>query len=481
MKILLTGANGYIGSRLLLVLLEAGHHVIALIRHPNSLQTPFHKNLTVIFADLLSEETLQQIPQDIDVAYYLVHAMSYSRKDFPALEETAATNFLSRLKKTHVKQIIYLSGLSNDQQLSSHLNSRYKTECLIKSSGIPYTILRAGIIIGSGSASFEIIRDLVDKLPFMVAPRWVNNRCQPIAIYDVLHYLMKVISNPPCINQVFDIGGPDVLSYKNMLLTYAKLRELKRYIFVVPVLTPRLSSYWLYFVTSVNFQLASSLVDSVKNEAICHEDRIRTIIPRNCMTYEESVSKALDLVEQNPLTPGWKDSLLAGSLESNWSNLLQVPSHGCLIDQRTIESPLPASELMQRIWSIGGDNGWYCMNWAWVLRGFIDKLFGGIGLNRGRSHPTELRAGSSLDFWRVLIADKKHGQLLLYAEMKLPGEAWLEFLVTPTANGSKLKQTASFRPKGVFGRLYWYMLLPFHKFIFRGMAYNAAHPPSKIS
>ena len=296
MKILLTGANGYIGSRLLLLLLEAGHTVVALVRHPGSLPLTSHPLLTILYADLLKAETLKTaIPHDIDIAFYLVHAMSYSRHDFPAMEEKTAQNFLEALRGTAVKQIIYLSGLANDKYLSPHLTSRYKTESLIKASGIPYTILRAGIVIGSGSASFEIIRDLVDKLPVMIAPKWVNNRCQPVAITDILRYLMQVMGNSQCIDQVFDIGGPDILSYKQMLLTYAQVRHLKRYIFVVPVLTPRLSSYWLYFVTSVNFLLASSLVDSVKNETICKEDRIKQIFPERCMGFEESIKKALDV------------------------------------------------------------------------------------------------------------------------------------------------------------------------------------------
>ncbi len=409
MKILLTGANGYIGYRLLLLLLEAGHTVIAMVRSPRNLQFLFHKNLTVIPGDLLVNESLKTIPKDIDVAYYLVHAMSYSKHDFPALEKQAIQNFIKQLKETQIKQIIYLSGLANDKHLSTHLTSRFNTECLIKASGIPYTILRAGIIIGSGSASFEIIRDLVDKLPLMIAPKWVNNRCQPIAISDVLRYLIEIINNEKCINQIFDIGGSQVLTYKEMLLIYAKVRQLKRYIFVVPVLTPRISSYWLYFVTSVNFLLASSLVDSVKNETLCKEDRIKQIFPEPCLDYEESVKKALDVIEQNPLVPSWKDSLLSGSLENNWTALSQVPSFGCLIDQRIISSSLTVDQLTERVWSLGGDKGWYYMDWAWILRGFIDKLVGGIGLNRGRTYSYELEAGSSLDFWRVIVADKKHG------------------------------------------------------------------------
>lgn len=469
MKILLTGSNGYIGSQLLLLLLEEGHSVVALVRNSTTLHIN-HPNLKVIIADLLNPETLKAIPEDIDIAFYLVHAMSYGRKSFAVLEEKAINNFLARLQNTRVKQIIYLSGLVTDKNLSPHLASRYKTECIIKNSGLPYTILRAGIIIGSGSASFEMIRDLVDKLPIMVAPKWVSNLCQPIAIRDVLRYLIQVMMNPKCLNQVFDVGGPDLLSYKNMLLGYAKIKKLSRKIIVVPVLTPRLSSYWLYFVTSVNFDLASSLVDSVKNQAFCTDNRIKDLFPQPCLNYQESLEKALDVIEQNPLIPSWKDSLISGFLETNLANLANVPTYGCLIDRQEVESNKPSEEVIDHLWSIGGVNGWYYMDWAWKLRGFFDKLVGGIGLNRGRTHPYEIQAGSSLDFWRVLVADKANGHLLLYAEMKLPGEAWLEFKVIPTSSGSILKQTASFRPKGVLGRLYWYSLLPFHKMIFHGMA-----------
>ncbi len=292
MKILITGANGYIGSRLLTTLLEAKHQVVALVRHASGLSiSSGNPNLQVISADLLKAESIHGIPEDIDVAFYLVHAMSYG-KDFPQKEEQIVRNFIAALRNTHVKQIIYLSGLSPKENLSPHLASRLHTENAIKESGIPYTTLRAGIIIGSGSASFEIIRDLTEKLPLMVAPRWVNNLCQPIAVQDVLRYLMQVMLDPRCLNQVFDIGGPDQISYKNMLLTYAKVRHLKRRIFVVPVLTPQLSSYWLYFITSVNFSLARSLVDSLKNDAICSENRIKTLFPEPCLNYEESLKQA---------------------------------------------------------------------------------------------------------------------------------------------------------------------------------------------
>ncbi|MBA3957187.1 MAG: SDR family oxidoreductase [Parachlamydiaceae bacterium] len=476
MKILLTGANGYIGARLLPILLEAGHHVVAAVRNIGNYTLPFsHSHLTILELDLLDQISVESIPTDIDVAFYLVHSMSDSRRDFADLESKSILNFLQKLSSTSAKQIIYLSGLVSDKNLSPHLTSRYHVEKLICASGIPYTILRAGIIIGSGSASFEIIRDLTEKLPIMIAPKWVKQRCQPIAVQDVLYYLNSVIGKKECSNRIFDIGGPDILSYKEMLLSYAQVRKLKRHIFVVPVLTPKLSSYWLYFVTSVNFLLASSLVDSVKNEAICSENSIQDILPHDNLGYVQSVKKALDVIEQNSLIPSWKDSLISGQLESKLGQLAQVPLQGCLIDQRKITTSASANHLIQAIWSIGGANGWYYMNWAWSLRGFLDKLAGGVGLKRGRAHPNELRAGYSLDFWRVIIADREHGHLLLYAEMKLPGEAWLEFRVISTSDGSVLKQIASFRPKGVLGRLYWYALFPVHVLIFKGMARAIVH------
>jgi uncharacterized protein YbjT (DUF2867 family) len=470
MKILLTGANGYIGSRLLGVLLRQGHTVVAAIRNLDIYSPPFsHPQLSYINLDLLKPETLHAIPLDIDVAYYLVHSMSYARKDFPRFEEMSINNFLGALRKTQIHQLIYLTGLCSDKNLSAHLSSRYKVETIIIHSGIPYTVLRAGIIIGSGSASFEMIRDLTEKLPIMVAPKWVDNPCQPISIDDTLRYLTDVVGHPACIDKIFDIGGPDLLSYKEMMLGYAKARGLTRHIGIVPVLTPKLSSYWLYLVTSVNYYLASSLVDSVKNKAICSENTIKEIFPAPCLSYQKSIEKALDLIEQDPLVPSWKDSYISGGLEANLLKLAKVPTIGCLTNRQERDCSAPPAQLTATLFAIGGKNGWYYMNWAWSIRGFIDKLVGGVGLQRGRTNPNDLRAGSSLDFWRVLHADRAEGRLLLYAEMKVPGEAWLEFQVTAKGTGSHLKQTASFRPLGLWGRFYWYSIYPIHVMIFKGM------------
>ncbi|MCB1135744.1 MAG: SDR family oxidoreductase [Chlamydiia bacterium] len=473
MKVLLTGANGYIGQRLLPLLAEMGHQVIALVRSPSRLHLPdaMKANVQVVTADLLDRASLAVIPTDIDAAFFLVHSMSHSNRDFAALEERCVRNFCDALQSTQCKQLVYLSGLINSEQLSEHLASRLRVEEAIKVSSIPYTVLRAGIIIGSGSASFEIIRDLVEKLPIMIAPRWVMNHCQPISIYDVLYYLSHVLQEPKCLNQVFDIGGPDQLSYRDMLLGLAKVRKLRRYIIPVPVLTPRLSSYWLYFVTSTNFSLARALVDSLKNEAVCNCRAIHQVLPHDCLSYEAAVQRAFSKIEENAVVSSWKDALVRSDLEGSVQDYIQVPKHGTLTDITEVAFDGDARDVVERIWKIGGTNGWYAMNWAWRIRGYLDKLVGGVGLRRGRTHPTRLRTGDALDFWRVLKADHTTGNLLLYAEMRLPGEAWLEWKV----EAGHLTQIATFRPKGLLGRLYWYALLPAHHFIFGGMARSIAN------
>lgn len=475
MKILLTGANGYIGTRLLPRLVEEGHEIYALVRSRYRIEIPekFQSQLHLIEADLLNPSSLLKIPTDIDAAYYLVHSMSYSQK-FSELEALSAKNFVNRLENTQAKQIIYLSGLSNEAHLSRHLTSRKKVGEILKMGKVPVTILMAGIIIGSGSASFEIIRDLVEKLPVMIVPKWLDHLTQPIAVRDVLTYLTLVLGNPACLNQSFEIGGPDVMSYKKLLLHFAQIRGLKRKIFTVPVLTPRLSSYWLFFVTSTSFSLARFLVESLMNNVVCKEHRITKLFPRKLLTYEKAVKLAFTRIEEDWVPSSWKDTLSGSTLNPDLSIYVQVPRFGILRDRRTVFFSCPIEEVQKRIWSLGGDHGWLAVNWAWKLRGFLDKLVGGIGLRRGRTHPTRLKVGDALDFWRVLLADEKNRRLLLYAEMKLPGEAWLEFEIIPHSSGGELKQTASFRPNGVWGRFYWYSLYPFHALIFCRLAKRLA-------
>jgi len=465
MNILLTGATGYIGKRLLPILVAQGHHVICCVRDPKRFNPPdsLLSSIQVLKIDLLDASSLEQIPKQIDAAYYLVHSMSTS-KDYLALEKQSALNFRLAINKTTVTQVIYLSGIINEDILSKHLNSRKNVEDELGKGTYHFTTLRAGIIIGSGSASFEIIRDLVEKLPVMVTPKWLNTKCQPIGVADVISFLSKALFCEATYDKNFDIGGPDVLTYKEMLLGFAKSRNLKRWIYTLPIMTPRLSSYWLFFVTSTSYKLAIALVDSMKVEVICKNQDINTILSIAPISYQEALTKAFEKIDNNQIVSSWKDSQVSGRLNFNISDFVDVPSYGCFKDVRTRE--LNSKErAVANIWKIGGDNGWYKGNLLWQLRGYMDKLFGGVGLRRGRTSQTSLKAGDALDFWRVLYADREEGRLLLFAEMKLPGEAWLEFRI----KNDQLIQTATFRPKGLLGRLYWYAVYPFHGYIFKGM------------
>jgi uncharacterized protein YbjT (DUF2867 family) len=468
MKILLTGATGYVGKRILPLLVNNGHHVVCCVRDKSRFNPPIslNKNISIIEIDLLDAPSLSKIPDEIDVAYYLVHSMS-SSDDYKLLEQKSAINFRERISLTKVKQVIYLSGIINETNLSKHLLSRKKVEEELAIGKYPLTCLRAGIIIGSGSASFEIMRDLVEKLPVMITPKWLLTKCQPIGIMDVQRFLIESMLNEKTYNRNFDIGSEDVLSYKEMLLIFAEIRSLKRKILTVPVMTPRLSSYWLYFVTSTSYKLARSLVDSMKVKVVCRNNEINKILNITPISYRQAIINAFDKIENNEIISSWKDSHSSSDLNINISEFIKVPSFGCYKDNRRRHIENYGSTI-QKIWSIGGENGWYYGNWLWKIRGFLDKLFGGVGLRRGRTSQVSISTGDSLDFWRVLYANKKEGRLLLFAEMKLPGEAWLEFKI----DGENLIQTATFRPLGLLGRIYWYSVLPFHGFIFRGLIKN---------
>jgi len=465
MKILLTGATGYIGKRLLPLLLDHGNEVICCVRDKNRFCFPeqFKNKIKVIEVDFLDPESLKNIPNDIDAAYYLIHSMS-GASNYDELESISANYFIEKINQTNAKQIIYLSGIVNDQSLSKHLSSRKAVEEILKTAAVPSTVLRAGIIVGSGSASFEIIRDLVNKLPIMITPKWLNTKCQPIAISDVLEFLIRSLLNPLTYNESFDIGGPDILTYKEMLLEFAKAKKLQRYIYTVPVMTPKLSSYWLYFVTSTSFKLASALVSSMKVEVVCSDNRINSLLAVTPISYRQALERALKKISDDDIISSWKDSQVSGQFKGNVSQYLKVPKKGCYIDRRK-RTIINREYTIARIWSIGGETGWYYADWLWDLRGFIDKIFGGVGTRRGRTHKKEIHAGDALDFWRVVYANKKEGKLILYAEMKLPGEAWLEFKII----NNTLYQAATFKPRGLMGKIYWYSVLPFHGFIFDGM------------
>jgi len=417
MKILLTGATGYIGKRLLPVLIEQGHEVICCVGDKNRFRFPTegfykHPNVSLLEVDFLKDIQSSSIIKDIDAAYYLIHSMSSNVKNFGLLEEISANNFIKLIKQTSVKQIIYLDGITNEEKLSKHLSSRKRVEEILSASGIPLTSIKAGIIVGSGSASFEIIRDLVEKLP---------------------------------------------------------------------VMTPRLSSYWLYFVTSTSYMLAINLVNSMKVEVVAKDNELEKLLGIKPVSYKEAVQHAFLQIEQNNVVSSLKDFLVSSYVDNSLLEHINVPTNGCYFDKREKEIITNVEQVLNNLWSIGGERGWYYADWLWHIRGFLDKLVGGVGLRRGRTNTNEIHTGDTLDFWRVLAADKQNKRLLLYAEMKLPGEAWLEFKIAEKNGKNFLQQTAIFRPKGLLCRLYWFSILPFHYFMFEGMAENVAKHKGSIN
>jgi uncharacterized protein YbjT (DUF2867 family) len=474
MKILLTGANGYIGMRLLPKLVEAGHTVVACVRSRDrfEIEPSLRDQVVVCEIDFLAEPDFGILPKDIDMAFYLIHSMSTVGEDFEKLEQQAAENFVSLVDQTACRQVIYLSGLSRDAELSKHLRSRLRVEEILKTAKAPYTIFQSGIIVGSGSASFEIIRDLIEKLPVMIAPKWLSTKSQPIAVSNVIQYLLACIGHEACLNKIFEIGGPEVLTYKEMLLQFAQIRRLKRAIFTVPIMTPRLSSYWLYFVTSTSYPLAVNLVNSIKVDIVPEDHQVRDILPQELIPYREAVQRAFLKIRQNEVVSSWKDALVSSSSLGDLRSFVQVPDYGIFTDYKIRKVENSVEQVRQNIFSIGGERGWYYGSFLWRIRGFLDKLVGGVGLRRGRTSPDEVQPGDALDFWRVLVANRESGRLLLYAEMKLPGEAWLEFNMHTRAGETFLEQKATFRPSGILGRLYWWTVFPFHIFVFNGMIRN---------
>ena len=476
MKILLSGATGYIGKRLLPLLIEQGHEVIACTREKNrfELQGTWKGKVKILEVDFLEPPNLEKFPIEFDVAYYLVHSMSASIGDFADKEQKSAENFKTYMDVSSVQQIIYLTGIVNENtNLSPHLESRLNVEKILNSCQAPLTALRAGIIVGSGSASFEIIRDIVEKLPIMITPKWLNTKCQPIAIKNVVEYLTRVLLNKKTYGKNFDISSGEILTYKEILLGYAEVRNLKRYIFITPVMTPRLSSYWLYFVTSTSYPLAVNLVNSMKVNVIGRNNELQKMLGIKSIPFQQAVAMAFQRIEENMVVSSWKDSFVSSLDKRTLEENIEVPQYGCFKDKK--RRSIAVEELprvLDNIWSVGGDRGWYYGNILWRIRGYMDKLAGGVGLRRGRTHKNDIHTGDALDFWRVLVADKEKGRLLLYAEMILPGDAWLEFKIVKENGKNILKQTATFRPDGILGRLYWYSVLPFHYFLFNGMIEN---------
>lgn len=473
-KILVTGATGFVGKRLILSLLAEGHEIYANCRIKGTRVFSEEKaNLFYVWGDLRNQKTLEEIPKDLDAAYYLVHSMSGIVKDLSNTEEEVAKAFIDAMKKTNIRQIIYLGGIINDEHsLSPHLHSRLLVEKILTQSPIPTTILRASLIIGSGSASFEIIRDLCEKLPLMVAPKWVHSLCQPIAISDVLFYLGKVLLNKACFDKVFDIGGPEVLTFKQLLEEYSAFRGLKIRIIEVPFLSPRLSSYWLFFITSVRFSICYYLVESMKSNTVVKIGNIQSLFPHKLLNYQQSLQQCVEQTPGNLIESTWMDSWETHEANPDIQEYLNAAEQGGIKDRQQVKIEASREVVIERIWSIGGETGYYAFNWAWYLRGLADKLVGGIGLNRGRRNPSTIQVGDSIDFWRVLVADKEKGHLMLFSNMKVPGKAWLMFELIKDREDTFLVQTAIFQPNGIWGRLYWYSLYPIHWFLFKRMAKN---------
>jgi uncharacterized protein YbjT (DUF2867 family) len=469
MRIAVTGSTGYIGGRLVPRLVADGHEVRCLVRTPAKLDDrPWIDAVEVVRADLVHSPDLGMALAGCDVAYYLVHSMG-GGGDFVETDRIAAERFAVAARDAGVGHIVYLGGLgSDDESLSPHLTSRHDVGVALASTGVPVTEFRAAVIIGSGSVSFEMLRHLTQVLPAMTTPRWVRTRCQPIAIRDVLAYLVAVLDDEPTGHIVYEIGGPDVLTYEEMMQVYASVAGLPRRLIVpVPILSPGLSSLWIGLVTPLPVGIARPLVDSLRHEVIVTDATARRHFPIEPIGLREAIGLAAESADALRAPTRWSDAELSPArpmdADPKWSG-------GTLFeDQRTIDVAAGTDDVFWAFSRVGGDVGYYGFDWAWRLRGLIDTLVGGVGLRRGRRHPTEIRPGDAIDFWRVADVDAG-SRLELSAEMKLPGDAWLVWQVADGGNGrSVLTQSAYFRPKGLSGRLYWYALLPFHGPIFAGM------------
>jgi uncharacterized protein YbjT (DUF2867 family) len=474
-KVLLTGASGYIGGRLLPRLERLGLPVRCLTRRPNELAERVAASTEIVEADLLDPESLGRALDGIETAYYLVHSMRGG--DFEANDRRAAENFARAADGAGVRRIIYLGGLGREQDgLSTHLRSRHETGYILRGSSAQVIELRASIVIGSGSLSFELIRALVERLPVMICPRWVGVPAQPIAIEDMLAYLIQSLELPRGPSQIIEIGGPDQVSYGAIMQEYARQRGLRRFLIPVPVLTPRLSSLWLGLVTPVYARVGRSLIESVRNPTLVTNDRARSLFSVQPRGLKEAISRALVNEDMEFAETRWSDAISAsGSPERSWGG---VRFGSRLVDSRTVTVPVEAALAFAPIQRIGGETGWYFANWLWRVRGFLDLLVGGVGVRRGRRSSVGLRVGDAVDFWRVEALEPGR-RLRLRAEMKLPGRAWLEFEVSPERNGSTIRQTAMFDPVGLVGLLYWYALYPLHELVFAGMLRNVARAAAR--
>ena len=474
-RVLLTGASGYVGGRLLPALEAAGCKVRCLARRPDVLAGRVSPATEIVKGDLFDRASLDAALRDVHVAYYLVHSMG-SSGSFEEADRQAALNFGQAAHAAGVGRIVYLGGLGRDDEaLSAHLRSRQEVGGLLRRSGVPVLEFRASIVIGSGSLSFEMIRSLVERLPIMITPRWVNVLAQPIAIQDLLSYLIAALEVPASEYRVYEIGGADQVTYADIMRVYARQRDLRIRMIPIPVLTPYLSSLWLGLVTPLYARIGRKLIESIVHPTVVQDDAALRVFQVRPMGVEEAVRLALVAEERQFAATRWSDAFSSSGEAPSWGG---VQFGTRLVDSRTARVAAPPEAAFRPIQRIGGDTGWYAWNGLWRLRGFLDMLAGGVGMRRGRPSPSDLRVGDTLDFWRVeALQPDRH--LRLVAEMRLPGRAWLEFEVTREDGATTIRQTAIFDPVGLSGRAYWYALYPLHQLVFGGMLRAIAHAASQ--
>jgi uncharacterized protein YbjT (DUF2867 family) len=469
-RVLLTGATGYIGGRLLKMLETGGFPVRCITRRPESLQERVGSSTEIVVGDVLDADSLQQGMRGVHTAYYLMHSMGTAR-GFEETDRQAAERFGAAARAQGIQRIIYLGGLGDSSgNLSPHLRSRQEVGEILRRSGVPVIEFRASIVLGSGSLSFEMIRALVERLPVMITPRWVNIRAQPIAIQDVLQYLRAALDLPADVSRVYEIGGADRVTYCELMREYARQRGLRRLMIAVPVLTPRLSSLWLGLVTPLYARIGRKLIDSIRHSTVVQDDTALRVFAVRPIGASEAIANALRNEDRECAETRWSDAFSSAGPPARWGG---VRFGNRLIDSRTIGVAVPAAVAFIPIERIGGATGWYYGNFLWQIRGWMDLLIGGVGMRRGRRDPDRLLAGDALDCWRVEAVEPGH-KLCLAAEMKMPGRAWLEFEVAGEAGGSIIRQTAIFDPVGLWGLMYWYLVYPLHQLVFAGMLRDIA-------
>jgi uncharacterized protein YbjT (DUF2867 family) len=480
--VLVTGATGYIGGRLVPRLLETGARVRCLARDASRLQgRPWRREVELVVGDVLRPDSLSDALHGVTVAYYLVHSLG-AGSDFPERDVTAARRFGTAAKNAGVERIIYLGGLGDPgKALSAHLRSRHETGEALRESGVPVTEFRAGVIVGSGSLSFEMIRYLTERVPVMICPRWVYTQIQPISVRTVLDYLVEALRVASSADRTIEIGGADIITYGQMLTFYAEVRGLRRWLVPVPVLTPKLSSYWVHFVTPIPATIARPLIAGLRNEIIVRDDTARQLFPGiQPLDYRTAVKLALEKLRADKVETAWSDALSTSQPDTTPVTL--TTHEGMIIEHRQLAVDAPAEAIFRAFTGLGGTRGWLYMNWAWRIRGAFDRLCGGVGLRRGRRDADSVRVGEALDFWRVEAVEQNH-LMRLRAEMKVPGKAWLQFEVKAQEHDTRplLSQIAFFAPKGLLGLVYWYALYPIHSMIFGGMIQRVAKRAADIA